>query len=241
MDFDRQDAYSRRFPFLKSVVLKEGVINFERNIPSGDVRLIAPGAMLVATQELHEAFVPLLMHAILQQHQHNGLLSSVGELPTLDYVSYPINATAKNYFQHGPTVFQRYLSFWIASLLDRTKILIIPMLTLLIPLFKVAPPIYRWRIRSRIYRWYGVLRQIDQQLKDGSAENVQQFAGTLEAMSRELDSVDVPLSYMEEFYHLRLHIDLVASEVRRNSASARVETKTTDAPASSNEASKPNP
>jgi hypothetical protein len=51
------------------------------------------------------------------------------------------------------TCLQKYLPFWIASVVDRGKILLLPALTLLLPLFRVAPPLYRWRIRSRIYRW----------------------------------------------------------------------------------------
>jgi TRAP transporter TAXI family solute receptor len=215
MDFKRQQAYARRFPFLKSVVLEEGVVDFEDNLPASPVRLVAPGAMLVATENLHEAFVPLLMKAALSQHHQSGVFADDADLPTLDYAAFPVNATARDYFQHGPTLFQRYLSFWIASLFDRTKIMIIPLLTLMLPLFKVAPPIYRWRIRSRIYRWYGVLRRIDQHLWEHQTENIEQHAATLEAMSRELDDVEVPLSYMEEFYNLRLHIDLVRGELQR--------------------------
>lgn len=215
LDFARQKAYSRRFPWLKSVVLEQGVIDFEQNLPRSAVRLVAPAASLVATQNLHEAFVPLLLEAAVEQHQHSGLFSDDGELPSLDYVSFPPNASARHYLKHGPSFFQRHLSFWIASLIDRTKIMIIPLLTLLIPLFKVAPPLYRWRIRSRIYRWYGVLRRLDQQLRNDTPTNTAELESTLEAMSLELENVDVPLSYMEEFYHLRLHVDLVRAELAR--------------------------
>lgn len=214
MDFSRQQAYARRFPFLKGVVLEEGVVDFERNLPGRQIRLVAPAANLVATSKLHDAFIPLLLDAAIHQHHDGGLLASDGELPSLDYGSFPINPTARQYLDHGPSFFQRHLSFWIASLIDRTKIMIIPLLTLLIPLFKIAPPVYRWRIRSRIYRWYGVLRRIDQQLRSGEESENAAHSATLEAMSRELDTVHIPLSYMEEFYNLRLHLNLVSNELR---------------------------
>jgi hypothetical protein len=79
----------------------------------------------------------------------------------------------------------------------------------MIPLFKLAPPVYRWRIRSRIYRWYALLREIDQTLRSGDEDQLRTFARKLKGMERELEQVSVPLSYMEEFYHLRLHIDLI--------------------------------
>ncbi len=215
MDFARQQAYARRLPFLKDVVLEEGVIDFEKNLPRKRVRLIAPAANLVTTSAMHDAFVPLLLEVALEQHRGGGLLADDGELPSQDYVSFPVNSAARSYLAHGPSFFQRHLSFWVASMIDRTKILIIPLLTLLIPLFKIAPPVYRWRIRSRIYRWYDVLRGIDQKLREENGGDPSEHAARLQAMSNELNTVDIPLSYMEEFYNLRLHIDLVNSELEK--------------------------
>lgn len=213
MDFGRHRAYERRYPYLKGVVLEQGVIDFEQNLPKQRVRLIAPAANLVATRTMHQAFIPLLLEAALDQHHDGGLLADDAEMPSVGYVSFPVNATARHYLSHGPSFFHRHLSFWIASLMDRTKIMFIPLVTLLIPLLKIAPPVYRWRIRSRIYRWYGVLRRIDQELREGTQIETAEPAATLQAMSIELDTVYVPLSYMEEFYNLRLHINLVHDEL----------------------------
>lgn len=216
LDFVRQKAYARRFEFVKGVILEQGVIDLEKNLPQHPVRLLAPAANLVVTTDLHEALIPLLLEAAVEQHRRGGLLVDEGELPSLDYVLFPANASARQYLTHGPSFFQRHLSFWVASLIDRTKIMIIPLLTLLIPLVRVTPPVYRWRIRSRIYRWYGVLRRIDQQLREETNDiDAKQHTETLQAMSRELDSVDVPLSYMQEFYNLRLHINLVSAELEK--------------------------
>jgi len=101
--------------------------------------------------------------------------------------------------------------------------MIIPIVTLCIPLVKLAPPVYRWRIRSRIYRWYGILRKIDQDLREESNTDLSKHQETLKAMSTELDSVHVPLSYMQEFYHLRVHINLVREEVERHVAPVRTD------------------
>ncbi|MCP4784944.1 MAG: TAXI family TRAP transporter solute-binding subunit [Fuerstiella sp.] len=228
MDFARQQAYARRLPFLKAVVLEEGVVDFENNLPRKRVRLIAPAANLVTTSAMHDAFVPLLLEVALEQHRDGGLLADDGELPSQDYVSFPVNSAARSFLAHGPSFFQRHLSFWVASMIDRTKILIIPLLTLLIPLFKIAPPVYRWRIRSRIYRWYDVLRGIDQKLREEQNADPEEHAARLQAMSNELNTVHVPLSYMEEFYNLRLHIDLVNAELEKQTR-LRDSTKSSDA------------
>lgn len=207
--FERNRGYSRRYPFLRSVTLEQGVVDLERNLPSQPVKLIAPVANLVAVADLHDAFIPLLLEAATETHQAGGLLTPAGEFPSLNGTEFPVNKVAQHYIQHGPSFFEEYLGFWVASLIDRAKIMLVPFIILLIPLAKLAPPVYRWRIRSRIYRWYGILRKIDQTLREGDVERLAEHAGKLTEMERELEEVNVPLSYMEEFYNLRLHIDLV--------------------------------
>jgi TRAP-type uncharacterized transport system substrate-binding protein len=209
MSFERQLAYSRRYPFLKSVVLEQGVLDFDRNLPNRSVKLISPVANLVAREEIHDAFIPLLLEAATARHVSGGLLASAGEFPSLKHTEFPPSEATRHYMSSGPSFFQQHLSFWVASLIDRTKIMLVPLLVLLIPLIKIAPPVYRWRIRSRIYRWYGILREIDQQLRHGELDEIVSHAETLNQMKSELERVNVPLSYMQEFYHLRLHLDLV--------------------------------
>ena len=137
-----------------------------------------------------------------------------GDFPNARLVEHPLNRSAAEYFQHGPSLFDRYLPFWVASLISRTKILMVPLLTLLIPLIRLTPPIYRWRIRSRIYRWYEVLRRIDQELSDASAgRSILIHQAELERIEAELREINVPLSHMEEFYNLRLHLELVSRRV----------------------------
>lgn len=209
LSLNRSEAYAHRYPFLKSVVLSRGVIDLQRDLPRSDVHLIAPVANLVATPELHDAFIPLLLEAAVKAHEAGGLVTDSGKQPSLDGSEFTPNAVARHYIKYGPSFFQEHLGFWIASLIDRAKIMLVPLVVLLIPLVKLAPPVYRWRIRSRIYRWYALLRGIDQALRTGSVDELQEFEKKLSAVERELGEVTVPLSYMEEFYHLRLHIDLV--------------------------------
>lgn len=214
LSLDRSEAYAHRYPFLKSVVLSRGVIDLQRDLPRSDVHLIAPVANLVATPELHDAFIPLLLEAAVKAHEAGGLVTDSGKQPSLDGSEFTPNAVARHYIKYGPSFFQEHLGFWIASLIDRTKIMLVPLLILLIPLAKLAPPVYRWRIRSRIYRWYALLRGIDQ----AGDDELQEIGKKLSRIERELDEVTVPLSYMEEFYHLRLHIDLVKRRLEQRQA-----------------------
>lgn len=214
LPIERSETYRLLFPALSGIRLRAGVLNLADMIPPSDIPLISPTANLVCTPELHDAFVPLLLSAATQVHTQGNLLVTPGTFPSLDFVEYAVHHSAADYFKAGPTFLNRFLPFWAASLANRMKIMLVPLLTLAIPLIKVAPPVYRWRIRSRIYRWYGLLRVIDQeQLRANSTHMRQRHLEQLSAMADELNAVNVPLSFMEEFYNLHLHINLIRERV----------------------------
>lgn len=217
LNFDRHAAYARRHPFLTSVTLERGVIDLQQDFPRSDVLLIAPAANLVATSALHDALIPLLLRAATETHRRDGSLLQRGRLPSTEFVEFPLNESARMYFDDGPPFLQKYLPFWIASAVDRGKILLLPALTLLLPLFRVAPPLYRWRIRSRIYRWYEILRGMESDLRSrASTETIRKHEATLSTLEAELDDLSsVPLAYMQEFYNLRLHVEFVERRVQR--------------------------
>jgi len=227
MSFERHEAYARLFPFLSDVKLPRGTIDLAADLPAQDIYLLAPAANLICREDLHPAIVVLLLRAAIKSHERGDLLSPAGELPSTRFVEYPVEPSAAEYFKSGPPFLQRYLPFWAAALADRMKILILPLITLIIPLARIAPPLLVWRIRSRIYRWYRVLREIDRRLRIDEAvaseamtdvpplqeEHLEKDRATLLEMEQELSEEKVPLSYMQEFYNLRLHADFMLRRV----------------------------
>jgi uncharacterized protein len=217
LSFERHEAYSQRFPFLSNVVLQRGVVDLSKDLPKESVDLVSPTANLVATHEQHDSLIPLFIKAATLTHERGERLTRSEKFPSADFVEFPLNESARLYFESGPPFLQKYLPFWLASLVDRTKVLLWPLVTLMFPLFKIAPPLYRWRIRSRIYKWYEVLRAIEADLKPGTSDDA--LSGHLDGVAdieRELDDLtSVPLAHMEEFYNLRLHVELVRSRVKR--------------------------
>lgn len=220
LNLQRQQAYAQLYPWLQPITLAQGVVNLQADLPPEDIAMIAPAASLVASPDLHDAFVPLFLKAAEQIHGSGGMFVRPGDFPSARQVEHPLNRSAAEYFEHGPSLLDRYLPFWVASLISRTRILLVPLLTLMIPLIRLTPPIYRWRIRSRIYRWYEVLRRIDQDLSDPNANrSILVHRAELERMETELREINVPLSYMEEFYNLRQHIELVSRRVSQQQSS----------------------
>jgi len=210
LNFDQHEAYHRRFRFLAPVTVPAGMANLGQNIPDQDVALLAPTAMLVVRKDFHPALVPLLLTTATRIHRKGDELSDPGEFPSESYCDFPVSEDAKRFFKSGQPVLQRLLPFWLASLVDRAKVMLIPLIMLMMPLLRAAPPLMRWRTRRKIYLWYSDLREIDQRLVGGlSGAELDLELARLKGIEHQVAYVDVPLSYMEEFYHLRLHLGML--------------------------------
>jgi hypothetical protein len=214
LDLERTGAYGRVFPFLAPVTLEEGVLNLGRNIPPRDTRLVATAASLAARQDLHPALIPALLDAATRVHQAGGLLEETRQFPSANLVDLPLNADATRYIRDGPSLLYRWLPYGTAVVFDRVKVLLLPLVALLLPLFRIAPPLYQWRVRSRVYRWYAAVRDIDLAISSEAA-GVATLRRRLQALESDVASVSVPLAYTGEQYHLRLHIHLLQEELDR--------------------------
>jgi TRAP transporter TAXI family solute receptor len=222
LDLERTGAYDRVFRFLTPVTLDEGVLNLERNIPPGDTRLVATAASLAARQDLHPALIPALLDAATRVHQAGGLLEETRQFPSANLVDLPMNGDASRYIRNGPSFFYRWLPYGTAVVLDRLKVLLLPLVALLLPLFRIAPPLYQWRVRSRVYRWYAAVRDIDLAISSEQPD-VASLRNRLHALESDVASVSVPLAYTGEQYHLRLHIHLLQEELDRREKASKAD------------------
>ena len=139
MSFDQHEAYHRRFRFLAAVTVPTGLVNLGQNIPDHDVSLLAPTAMLVVRKDFHPALVPLLLMTATRVHGRGDELSQPGEFPAESFCDFPLSEDAKRYYKSGQPVLQRLLPFWLASLVDRAKVMLIPVVMLLMPLIAGGP------------------------------------------------------------------------------------------------------
>lgn len=218
--FDEAEAYSRRLPFLKHVVLPKGIVSFARGLPDDDIHLIAPTATLVARDGLHPAAIELMMQAVTQVHGGPSWFGRSGEFPNDQYTEVPVSPVAERYYQSGPLFLQRYVPFWLANFIERMGLLIVPLLALLIPLSRIVPPLYSWHMRSRIYRWYGELREIEQDIAkaderrlEGEATRAATCLARLASIQARVDRLAVPLAFANELYTLKMHINRVRAEL----------------------------
>jgi TRAP transporter TAXI family solute receptor len=222
-NFEQAEAYTRRFSFLSHVVLPRGIVDLGKNIPAQDVHLISPTATLVAHESLHPALIGLILQAAQKIHGGAGWLSKQGEFPSDRYTEIPVTPQAAKFYKNGPPFFQRYLSFWLANFLERMWVVLLASGALILPLSKIIPPLYVWRIRSRVYRWYGQLRMVEQAIEEMSDAQREEICArqliNLDDIESKANHISVPLSYAEELYGLRSHIQFVRKRVQSLMAS----------------------
>lgn len=210
-DVAQAEAYSRRFPFMSPVTLPRGVVDLSRDLPPQDVHLVAPTAVLLARQSLHPALVQLFVQAATQVHGAPGWFQRKGEFPNARNTEWPIAAEAQRFYRSGTPWLQNFLPFWLANLIGRMWVVVLSMLAVLIPLSRVVPPLYEMRVRSRVFRWYGQLRRVEEAKGQRSGEELMRELDEIEA---KVGQVHVPLSYADELYALRSHIQLVRRRLR---------------------------
>ena len=212
MNFAQNDAYSRRFAFLSPVRLPRGVVDLAANIPPEDVRLVAPTTALLTRNTTHPALLQLFAQAGNQIHGGAGWFKHAREYPNVDNNALPIAKEAERALRSDSPLLQRYLPFWVANLIDRMWLVLSIIIALLLPLSRIVPPLYAFRVRSRIFRWYGQLRNIELRIETEDNAVLLRELDTLESRA---EKVSVPLSYTDELYALRSNIHLVRKKLLR--------------------------
>ncbi len=213
LEFQRAEAYSRRFPFLSPVVLPRGVADIERDVPAHDISLVAPITSLVARKDTHPALIQLLVQAATRIHSGPGWIARAGQFPTSQAAEFALAPEAERFYLNGPPFLQRYLPFWLANLIDRMWVVLFSIIAVMIPLSRIVPPLYAFRIRRRIFRWYRQLRDIETQLEIGETPTAK-LLEELAKLEIRIAHITVPLSFTDALYNLRAHISLVRRRIR---------------------------
>ncbi len=214
MDFAQNEAYSRRLPFLAPVTLPRGVVDLAADVPAGDVHLVATTTTLLAAPDLHPAVLQLFSQASLAMHGSAGWFSRSREYPLAVNAEFPLAKEAERTIRSGVPLLQRYLPFQLANLLERMWLSLGIILALLLPLSRIVPPLYEFRIRSRVFRWYAQLRDIEDRVTE-HADSTPALLQELDALELRVGKVVIPLSHADELYALRNHINLIRQKLSR--------------------------
>jgi TRAP-type uncharacterized transport system substrate-binding protein len=210
-NFTQAEGYTRRISYLNKLQLPRGSLDFGKNIPAEDMQLVGPTVELIARDSLHPALSDVLLEAAREVHARPGLYKKRGEFPNAEEHEIPVSEDAHRYYASGKSFLYRTFPFWLASLIARSLEAIVPIILLLIPAIKIAPVIYGWRIKSRIYRWYRALLELEREAIKSKFDPARrdEFLRKLELIEEAANKIVVPAAFGDLLYELRLHINFV--------------------------------
>ena len=210
MSFKNAAAYVRKIDVLHSLTLPEGVLNFEKNIPSSNVTLLAPMVELVGTEELHPALSDLILGAAMDIHGSAGIFKKRAEFPMAMENKIKLSDDAARFYKSGKGFLYRYLPFWLASLMNRILVVFVPMLIVLIPAVRSIPAIFRWMGHLRIRRRYRALLRLESKfMYEKDTEKLKDLYAQFETIEKEVQQMRVKAVFAHQFYMLRSHMDYV--------------------------------
>jgi hypothetical protein len=212
MDFGQSDAYSRRFAFLQPVTLPRGVVDLAADLPPHDVSLLAATTSLLAREQTHPALRQLFAQSAQTLHGDAGWFNRARDFPNTRTSELPVSPEGDRAINGTPPFWQRYLPFWASNLVERMWLVLGGLLVLMLPLSRVVPPLYQFRVRRRVFRWYARLRDVEARLET-QADAPDVLLKDLADLDRVVNKVAVPLSYADELYALRNNIETVRRRV----------------------------
>ena len=219
MSFSQAEAYARRYPWLARVVLHKGVIDFVHAISARDIELVAAVALLAVRDDVHPALQFALTQAAADVHRKPGIFNGEQHFPQSQGTELPMSKVAERYHKSGPPFFQRYLPFWIAVLMDRLLVLLIPVITILVPLARILPMVYSWRMHRRLWHWYDQLKKLEHAMAE-EPDNHKKHQQELDRIEDAVSGIPLPLQYSEQHYNLRSHIEYVQRRLAAQLAAA---------------------
>jgi TRAP-type uncharacterized transport system substrate-binding protein len=216
MSLSQAEAYTRLFPHLSHVVLPKGILSPSNRFPFSDIHLLAPTTNLLVRKDLHPALEYLLLKAAVEIHGGAGWVNRAGEFPSMKTQDFPISQQAQRFYRSGGSWLYGYLPFWAATFVDRMLLVLISIGMVLIPMIGILPWFYTWRNRSKYYRWYRELRELEEQLKEHERpENVADYHARLDRIEEAVCKIHVSVAFYDEVFILKEHIEMVRQKLIR--------------------------
>jgi TRAP-type uncharacterized transport system substrate-binding protein len=213
--YPRADAYVVLFPFLEKVVIPMGVGNLALNRPPEDVTILRAKASLVVRKDLHPALQYVLIQAAQTASSTSLGFDPSGSFPAAVSVDLPLSDEAASFYKRGPGLLQRNLPFWLAELIERLAVGLLPLFGVLFPLWSIAPRAFGWYMNRRIYRHYQELKQIEREAhRQGGGAWPAELRQRLARLEKRVTDLQAPAAFAAAKYQLKSHIRQAAESDR---------------------------
>ena len=214
MNFPMAEAFTRIFPELARLVLPQGVIDIDRNIPPHDVPLIGATTKVLVRSDLHPEIVQLLLQTMTEVHSGPNIFQRTGEFPNSTDVEFPVAPAAIDFYKNGPSFMQRHLPLWLSVHAQRAIAVLVTAIALGLPLFRFLPSAYNRLTRRRLFYWYAQLKALEASFDDSLTDKrLAEKQAEIERIEEAVSHIRFPLTFSDQLYNLRSHIDIVRRKI----------------------------
>ncbi|WP_425043178.1 TAXI family TRAP transporter solute-binding subunit [Primorskyibacter sp. S87] len=211
---DHAEAISRRMEYAGVVTVPTGGMSLDPVLPAEPRQLVALSARLVVDENLHPALVNRLTMAAIELHRGRGIITDPGTFPSIEATGLPVNKTARQLIQNGPTTWHDWLPYWMAAQINRVLLLFLPFFFIAVPLLRAVPSIYTYLMRWRVWQHYPEIRLIEDELMQApSVEELETMRTRLDELDERLAGLRLPPAYRQVQYDARLHLELVQKRI----------------------------
>jgi TRAP transporter TAXI family solute receptor len=208
MNLEHANAYARHFPWLQKVILPKGAANLAKNEPANDITLLANTTNLVIRSDLHPSLAFLLMDVATTVHGKSGLFHGLKEFPSIKSLDFPQSEESKRFLTSGRPFLQRYLPFWLANVIERLSVSLVPMLLILLPLMKAVPSYFHWREGANIARLYDAIKVFEHNVNAGHIPAAK-ISSELNDFEQRLEKLHLTSTQLVQYYDMKSHLDLL--------------------------------
>ena len=186
-------------------------------IPKEEINLVASTATLLIRDDLHPALAYLLLKAATEVHSSPGIFEKRGEFPTNKDDAFALSKDAIQFYKSGGPFWQRYLPYWLAAWFDRFVLIVIPIIAFVLPLIRLIPRFYNWRLRTKIYQRYGELKFLETQIKlEVTTVEYNDYLHQLHLIEDRVNKMKMPQNFSEYIYSLKGHIQFVRDRIEKS-------------------------
>ncbi len=209
------EAISRNLKYAKNITIPAGAASLEPVVPVAPRQVLAMEARLVITDQLHPALTNRLTMAAIELHGARGIMADGGMFPSVDGTGLTVNTAARQIVTNGPLIWQDWLPYWMASQVHRIVLLLLPILFVILPVFRSLPQLYAYMMRRRIWQYYPEVMALEQNLaKAGIHSELDRIDDDLAQLSQRILVLKMPHAYRQVAFNVRMHIGLARQRVR---------------------------
>lgn len=215
VNLHKSAAITERNPNLESRLLAQGALGNHQ--PPQDITVLTTFSSLVAREDLHPALKRLATAVAMDVHTAGGLFHKAGDFPSLRRIDFPTAPQSRHTLLHGLPLLERLFPFWWAQLLERILLIVLPVALITAWLMQLVPDYLRWALESRLNRWYGELKFIENDLSQQalSGLDLSRFMSRLTDMDKALLAFSCPKELMPRSFTLHQHIEFVRQRLYR--------------------------